>query len=90
MFREIQMVLDPPPLGFYTYEDPVSGKLIYESPRDESVRWVIVFFHCWAKTQVEVDTRNVNAGGNGYSVADKEVVFQLEEKAYPAQEEHGL
>jgi hypothetical protein len=82
MFRDFKLLLDPPPLGFYTYEDTVSGILTYESPRDEPVGWVYVFFHGWANTNVVKVNADANAVVSQQTAIDKEVLFQYSQKVY--------
>jgi hypothetical protein len=43
--RHMQIFVDPPPRGVFTYEDTVSGKLVFESTRDEKIGFVYVYFH---------------------------------------------
>lgn len=43
--RHMQIFVDPPPRGIFTYEDTVSGKLVFESTRDEKIGFVYVYFH---------------------------------------------
>ncbi len=71
MFNDFKIILDPPPRGFYTLEDKVSGKVIFESPHDEKVGWVYVFFHGWVNVEIIRPSQprgSYGAGSNLYSV----------------------
>jgi hypothetical protein len=52
MFHDFKIVLDPPLRGFYTYEDDVSGKVLFESSHEEKIGWVYVFFHGYVHAQI--------------------------------------
>lgn len=92
MFNDFKIILDPPPRGFYTFEDNVSGKVIFESSYDEKVGWVYVFFHGWVNVEVirPSQSRTSNVGGSnlisvqewGDKTKDKEILFQNHVKVY--------
>jgi len=88
MFREFHILLDSPPNTVFTYEDTVSGKVVLESPRDEAVGWIHVFFHGWVNTEVIQQNYNAqNSGGpNQSKYKDKEVLFQCYQNVYRGQE----
>jgi hypothetical protein len=90
MFSDFKIELDPPPHGFYTFEDNVSGRVVSEGT--ENIGWVYVFFHGWVKVQdvvmarpgYDVGTagqfnngpRDPNAPKWGDKMHDKEILFQ--------------
>jgi hypothetical protein len=88
MFREFHILLDSPPNTIFTYEDTVSGKVVLESPRDEPVGWIHVFFHGWVNTEVIIQNYNAQtSGGPSQSKCiDKEVLFQYYQNVYRGQE----
>lgn len=88
MFREFHILLDSPPNTIFTYEDTVSGKVVLESPRDEPVGWIHVFFHGWVNTEVIIQNYNTHtSGGPSQSKCiDKEVLFQYYQNVYRGQE----
>jgi hypothetical protein len=82
MVRDLQIVLDPPPRGFYTPADKVSGKVVFESSGTETIGWVYVFF----RGCVDVE---FNVGGEEetrFKYIDKEVLFQKCQKVYEGYE----
>lgn len=85
MFRHLQIVLDPPPHGVYTYEDTVSGKVSFESNREEKIGWVYVFFHGWANIKVPTEN-SVKSSDETSKYRDKEVLFQTYQKVYEGNE----
>jgi hypothetical protein len=84
MFRDVSVVLDPPPNGFFTFEDSVTGKVIFESHRDEKLAWCEVFFHGWANTWVVQHTGNYSQNSQvaAANYKDKDVLFQTSLKCY--------
>src|SRR5271156_775031 len=88
MFREFHILLDSPPNTIFTYEDTVSGKVVLESPRDEAVGWIHVFFHGWVNTEVILQNYNAqySGGPNQSKYKDKEVLFQYYQNVYRGQE----
>jgi hypothetical protein len=43
--RHMQIFVDPPPRRVFTYEDMVSGKLVFDSTRDEKIGFVYMYFN---------------------------------------------
>jgi hypothetical protein len=88
MFREFHILLDSPPNNIFTYEDTVSGKVVLESPRDEAVGWIHVFFHGWVNTEVILQNYNsqTSGGPSQSKYKDKEVLFQCYQNVYRGQE----
>ena len=84
MFRDVSVVLDPPPNGVFTFEDTVTGKVIFESNRDEKLAWCEVFFHGWANTHVVTQTGNYSQSNQvaAANYKDKDVLFQTSAKIY--------
>ena len=93
MFNDFKIILDPPPRGFYTFEDNVSGNVIFESSHDEKVGWVYVFFHGWVNVEfirLSQPGSAFGAGGSnlyshqqwGDKTKDKEVLFQTHLRVY--------
>jgi hypothetical protein len=92
MFNDFKIFLHPPPHGFYTFEDNVSGKVVFESSHDEKAGWVYVFFHGWVNVEIVMmsppggpnrATKN-NPYGQKWSdkSRDKEILFQSHLKVY--------
>jgi hypothetical protein len=85
MFNDFKILLDPCPHGFYTFEDNVSGKVIFESSHEEKVGWVYVFFHGWVNAEIAM---MLQSGGTpnpqkwGDKTKDKEILFQNHFKVY--------
>jgi hypothetical protein len=93
MSHSLDLVLDPSPCSFYTYEDIVSGKVILESSHSGTPSFVYVCFfgnvHSEVK-QPECPNNKPNAlpgtGIGGYtSGVDKEVLFQFERTIHQRQ-----
>jgi len=82
MPHDLQMFLDPPLRGFYTYQDTVSGKVIFESAHEEKIGWVYVFFH--GCVNIEFNIRGEESPV--YKCMDKEVLFQQCQKVYEGHE----
>jgi hypothetical protein len=84
MFRDVSVVLDPPPNGVFTFEDTVTGKVIFKSYRDEKLAWCEVFFHGWANTHVITQTGNYSQQNQvaATNYKDKDVLFQTSAKIY--------
>jgi hypothetical protein len=93
MFNDFKIILDPPPRGFYTFEDNVSGNVIFESSHDEKVGWVYVFFHGWVNVEfirLSQPGSAYGAGGSnlyshqpwGDKTKDKEILFQNHLRVY--------
>lgn len=91
MFNDFKIELDPPPHGFYTFEDNVSGRIVSEGC--ENIGWVYVFFHGWvnvsdiytappqygggdASNGQFNNARDPNAPKWGDKSTDKEILFQ--------------
>jgi hypothetical protein len=82
MPHDLQIVLDPPLRGFYTYQDTVSGKVIFESAQEEKIGWVYVFFH--GCVNIEFNIREEESPV--YKCMDNEVLFQQCQKVYEGHE----
>jgi len=83
----MQVLVDTPPRGIFTYEDTVSGKVVFELTKDFALGFVYVFFHGWVSTHVCQATNNVNnAGPRQTQALDKEILFQYEKKVYQGHE----
>jgi hypothetical protein len=84
MFRHLRIVLDPSPRESYTYEDTVSGRVVFESPREEKICWVYVFFHGWAHAEITRRRFEPEKDGipEGSTLRDKEIPFQNHQKVY--------
>jgi hypothetical protein len=86
----LKLVLDPPPRGYYTYLDDVSGKVTLDSTHEEKILFIYVFFFGVANICV----RNVRrpAGAHQYdniphiALDATEVLFQTNEKIYHGKE----
>jgi hypothetical protein len=95
MFNDFKVVLDPPPHGFYTFEDNVSGKVTFESSHEEKVGWIYVFFHGWVNVEIMRYSQpgGVHGAGNSNNTQkwsdkskDKEILFQTHFKIYEGYE----
>ena len=85
MFNDFKILLDPCPHGFYTFEDNVSGKVIFESSHEEKVGWVYVFFHGWVNVEIIMMSqsgRPPNPQKWGDKTKAKEILFQNHFKVY--------
>jgi hypothetical protein len=43
--KHMQIFVDPPPRGVFTYEDTVTGRVVFESKHEEDIGFVYVYFH---------------------------------------------
>jgi len=82
MVHHLQIVLDPPPHGVYTYKDTVSGKVSFESNHEKKIGWIYVFFHGWANINVPTE----DSSDSATTYRDKEVLFQNYQKVYEGSE----
>jgi hypothetical protein len=82
MFRDLSIVVDPPPNGVFTFEDTVTGKVFFESHRGEKLAWCYVFFHGWANTHVIQQSNNPQNQVPAVNYKDKDVLFQTSKKVY--------
>jgi hypothetical protein len=91
MFNDFKILLDPPH-GFYTFEDNIPGKVVFESSHEEKVGWVYVFFHGWVNVEIVMmsppggpnPATKSNTYGQKWSdkSRDKEILFQNHLKVY--------
>jgi hypothetical protein len=90
MFHDFKIILDSPPRGFYTYEDEVSGRIIFESSHEENIGWVYVFFHGWVHAQI-FRTRDLQGRIHNYPLKEKqkEILIQTHLKLYESNEKLG-
>jgi hypothetical protein len=81
---KMQLFVDPPPRGIFTYEDTVSGKVVFELTKTYPLGFVYVYFHGWVNTQTVQNTGNFqnNQGPSVIKANDKEVLFQYELKVF--------
>ena len=95
MFNDFKIILVPPPRGFYTFEDNVSGKIVFESSHEEKVGWIYVFFHGWVNVDIArfAQPGGLYNAGNGPSPQKwsdknrgKEILFQTHVKTYEGHE----
>ncbi|PMD15602.1 hypothetical protein NA56DRAFT_709733 [Hyaloscypha hepaticicola] len=87
MFHDFKIVLDSPPRGFYTYEDEVSGSIVFESSHEGKIGWVYVFFHGWVHAQI-FRTRDLQGHIHNYPLKEKqkEILVQTHLKLYEGTE----
>ena len=87
MFHDFKIVLDSPPRGFYTYEDEVSGSVVFESSHEEKLGWVYVFFHGWVHAQI-FRTSGLQGHYHNYPLKEKqkEILVQTHLKLYEGTE----
>ncbi|KAN0099977.1 hypothetical protein V8E51_013752 [Hyaloscypha variabilis] len=81
--KHMQIFVDPPPRGVFTYEDTVTGRVVFESKHEEDIGFVYVYFHGWVNSKVlraTSTTYNPPPGDGRY--IDKDVLFQREKKVY--------
>jgi hypothetical protein len=86
----LKLILDPPPRGYYTYLDDVSGKVTLDTTKEEKILFIYVFFFGVANIKV----RNVGRpppphqfDNIGHVPLDAtEVLFQTHEKIYHGKE----
>lgn len=79
----MQLVVDPPPRGIFTYEDTVTGRVIFDSTKEFGLGYVYVFFHGWVSTRVVKANRNqYGQGPASGTTIDKEILFQVDQKVY--------
>jgi hypothetical protein len=92
MFNDLKIILDPPPRGFYTFEDTVPGKVIFESSHEEKIGWVYIFFHGWVNVEIVMLQTPTYAGAHNNpqkwsdKTKDKEILFQNHVKVYEGYE----
>ncbi|KAE9364860.1 hypothetical protein N431DRAFT_422080 [Stipitochalara longipes BDJ] len=81
--RHMQIFVDPPPRGVFTYEDTVTGKVVFESKHEEDIGFVYVYFHGWVNSKVlrATSTTYKTPPSDGRYI-DKEILFQKEKKVY--------
>jgi hypothetical protein len=85
---KMQLFVDPPPRGIFTYEDTVSGKVVFGLNRPYALGFVYVYFHGWVNTQTVQNTGNFQyaQGPATIKANDKEVLFQYELKVFQGRE----
>ena len=79
----MKVELNPPPRGVFTYEDEVSGRVVFDTIHTTAIGFIYVYFHGWVNTRVY--KTNSSQGGQGVSTTetiDKETLFQLDQKVY--------
>jgi hypothetical protein len=89
MIHHLRIDLEPSPRGFYTFDSTVSGRVVFESPHEENIGWVYVFFHGWAHAEITHHKNDMayEAGiPEGSTLRDKEILFQNHQKAYGGHE----
>jgi hypothetical protein len=82
MIRDLQIVLDPPPCGFYTHADKVSGKVAFESSGTETIGGVYVFFRGCIDIEFNINKQEEPS----LKYIDREVLFQKCQKVYEGDE----
>jgi len=92
MSHSLNLVLDPSPHGFYTYEDIVSGKVILESSHSDTPSFVYVCFFGVVHSEVKQYGKPNAPSGSGGSAkcVDKEVLFQFVRTFHKAQKGERL
>jgi hypothetical protein len=86
----LKLILDPPPRGYYTYLDDVSGKVTLDNTKEEAILFIYIFFFGVANIKVRSVGRPPpphQFDNTGHIPLDAtEVLFQTHEKIYHGKE----
>jgi len=86
MPRDLQILLDPPPNGFYTKNDILSGKVILECATPEAIASIYIFFRGCINIEFEPREDDEPHEPPMYKYEDQDVLFQTYRKLFDGDE----
>jgi hypothetical protein len=86
MARDLQILLDPQPRGFYTAKDTVSGKVILENATPETIASIYIFFRGCINIEFEPREDDEPNEPPMYKYEDQDVMFQTYQKLFDGDE----
>jgi Arrestin (or S-antigen), N-terminal domain len=86
MARDLQILLDPPPRGFYTSADAVSGKVVLESSSAETIAAIYIFFRGLVNIEFQPREPDEPSEPPMYKYEDREILFQRNQKLFDGEE----